>query len=224
VLAIVLIGIAILLRGHTPGDIVSWYLVAYAVGRFCFEFMRGDVERTYFLGFSEAQWTSLLIMCAVAWAEVTGRASMQSWHIVAAGGVALAMVGVTLNRRLRGTLRYQILLPSHVREVADAVDQISTAGRKYATFGASDDRASSIDLYRTSLGIQVSAGKICNRESSIDHYTLSAVDGAMSDETAGALASLIVRLRHPSSLPELITRGRGVFHLLIRAQNAGSKN
>ena len=65
VFAVVLMGAMQVVGGRPAGSALSTYIVAYALGRFCFEFLRGDTRRHYFRGFSEAQWTSLLLIAAV---------------------------------------------------------------------------------------------------------------------------------------------------------------
>jgi hypothetical protein len=50
----------LLLGGTAPGTAFAAYASGYAAARFLLEFARGDTGRHYWLGFSEAQWTSLL--------------------------------------------------------------------------------------------------------------------------------------------------------------------
>lgn len=55
-------------RGYTT----SFYLILYSIGRFMVEFFRGDRERGIYLGFSTAQWISLLLFVAgvVLWKKI----------------------------------------------------------------------------------------------------------------------------------------------------------
>jgi len=48
-----------------PGVLLPVYLVAYAIGRFLIEFMRGDANRGVYL-LSTSQWISLLLLLALA--------------------------------------------------------------------------------------------------------------------------------------------------------------
>jgi hypothetical protein len=80
VFAVVLMGAMQVIGGRPSGSALSTYIVAYALGRFCFEFLRGDTRRHYFRGFSEAQWTSLLLMAVVATAEWNGALPANSWQ------------------------------------------------------------------------------------------------------------------------------------------------
>ena len=47
--------------GAAPGVALVIYVAAYGVARFALEEWRGDAERRYWRGFSEAQWTSLVL-------------------------------------------------------------------------------------------------------------------------------------------------------------------
>ena len=73
VFAVVLMGAMQVIGGRPSGSALSTYIVAYALGRFCFEFLRGDTRRHYFRGFSEAQWTSLLCLLCFFVAEIWKR-------------------------------------------------------------------------------------------------------------------------------------------------------
>src|SRR6266566_1439622 len=57
------------LLGITGCVILTFYIIVYGCGRFCLEFFRGDATRPYLYGFSEAQWTSLLLAMAALLAE-----------------------------------------------------------------------------------------------------------------------------------------------------------
>jgi hypothetical protein len=93
VFCIVLVGSALLLTGHQPGETLAWYVIGYGLGRFCFEFLRGDAVRPYFQGFSEAQWTSRLLMCVAVWAEWSGLLSFRPWHAGATVLLVLTIFG-----------------------------------------------------------------------------------------------------------------------------------
>ena len=55
----------LLLHGTHAGTALATYVIGYGTARFFIELMRGD-PRAYFGRFSEAQWTSLLLMSLVA--------------------------------------------------------------------------------------------------------------------------------------------------------------
>jgi len=223
VLVIVIIGAFFLLDKQPPGETLTWYVITYGLGRFCFEFVRGDPERPYFFSFSEAQWTSIVLMCAVVGCELSGALPFRLWHIVATSGVVLSMIAVVLTRRFRGAVRHQLLSLRHIREFAEAIDLISNrvSGRTVTTGGHTVPDI--IPICSTSLGVQISAGKIKETEPSIDHYALSSQKETMNKETANTLADLIIQLKHPNGFKELVSQRQGVFHVLVRPINAGDQ-
>jgi hypothetical protein len=199
VAAVVVVGAWMVWTGPPAGAALAWYVVAYDVGRFLFEFTRGDPDRPYLAGFSEGQWLSVVLTWAVVGAQWTDVLPWHPWHTGAAAGLSLAMLGVALARRWR-TTRYHLLRhPRHVRELADAVLRVS------------DPPA----VATTGLGICVSAGLIQRPAGLIYHYAFSAAGGTMTLATAQTLAGIILQLRHPSCVCELVTGAREVYHLLI---------
>lgn len=215
VLGIVLVGSALVLRGSPPGEALAWYVVTYGAGRFCFEFMRGDPDRPYLWGFSEAQWTSLVLMCAVVLAELSGILTFHPWHAGATASLGLTMVAVALNRRFRGTAERQLLHPHHVKEVAEAVELVSSLATERTAIPGRNSTPADIHLACTSLGVQISAGKVKSAPGYLYHYALSAQNETMTQETARTLAELILQLEHSSGPRELIEGNRGVFHFVI---------
>jgi hypothetical protein len=95
---IVLVGCAQVLDGAPAGTALAWYVMTYALGRFCFEFLRGDLERPYALGFSEAQWTSLAMTGLMGGLELTGQLPRHAWQIALAALILLAMVAIRFGR------------------------------------------------------------------------------------------------------------------------------
>jgi len=217
----VVTGIAFVLRGWPPGTALTWYVVAYDTGRFWFEFLRGDADRPYLLGFSQPQWISVALMWFVVWAEITGRLPFQRWHIAVTAGLTLAMVAVTLLRRLRKTARYELLHPRHVREVAEALRRLN--GTEEKTQEVSGRTAlprpaipAPLQLACTSLGVQISAGRVKDMAGDLHHYTFSFRNGGMTEDTARMLADLVLQLQREGDQGELVNGNRHVFHLLVR--------
>jgi hypothetical protein len=219
VFCVVTTGVVFVLNGHPAGAALAWYVVAYDIGRFCFEFLRGDAERSYLWGFSQPQWISLLLMCGVVWAETAGVLPFHLWHAVATAGLALLMAVISLARRFSKTGRHRLLHPRHVREVADAMSLASSpaAETRAASQWTVLRRKNSIPAHVgcTSLGVQISGGKVRGAAGDTYHYTLSCRDGGMTEESARILAGLILQLRQSAGAGEFVKGNRNVFHLLI---------
>lgn len=205
VLGITTIGTVLVLKGSRPGEALAWYIVAYAIGRFFFEFMRGDAERPYFWGFSEAQWTSLVLVYAVVSIELAGMFAFHLSHAVGTAIVTATIGGLIVKRKLSDGDTHKLLLPAHIKELALAID----ANRE-------TNGAGKVKVRCTSLGLQISTSHIKTSKQNIDLYTLSLTKTELTAATARRLADLLLQLR-PAASNELIRGKHGVFHLLLRA-------
>lgn len=105
VLVLVVSGSVLFLLGRPAGTVLSWYVVSYAAARFWLERLRGDEARPYWRGFSEAQWTSLVLISAVGLAEWQGRLPFSPWHAALGASVPLGMAALVLRVRIRVLLK-----------------------------------------------------------------------------------------------------------------------
>jgi hypothetical protein len=201
VVTIVAAGAAWIWGGAAPGAALAAYTAWYASGRFFLEFLRGDSARPYLLGFSEAQWTSAILLAALVLTGASGVIPASIWHMAALATVAGVMITVALLR----SLGYMSLGPKHVEELAWAVRRCLEEKR-----GEHD-----IVVARTSFGLKVSAGRAPSGSSTVVHYSLSCETGALSERTARSLARWILRLRHGHCEARFMRGGQGVFHLLV---------
>ena len=210
---IVVIGCVMVLRNYPPGAALSLFLCAYGAGRFFFEFLRADTDRAYVWGFSESQWLSLLLMLAVVSAEFLGILPFRWWQIATTVLVMLTLFAVALQRQLRREANYQLLLPRHIEEIAQVLDSTSN----HADGNGGGTRRVGILIDCTSLGVQISAGRIKVAGNFLYHYALSNRSANMSESSARLLAGLILRIRHPAARSDLVPGNSGVFHLLVGA-------
>jgi hypothetical protein len=208
----VLAGVCLFLAEHRPGDIVSLYAVAYGVGRFSFEFARGDSERSYYVGFSQAQWISVIQTGSVASAAACGWLPSHTWQIAAAGMLGIAVAAITLRRGFRRGDDHRLFQPCHIYELAQAIDTAIDPGCGGA--GAESPR-----VITTSLGIQITAGVIGVDGSVVYHYALSHRTRSLSDRTGRRVARLVSLLEYPDSRSRIIKGRGGTFHLLIEPSN-----
>jgi hypothetical protein len=211
VFGLVGLGAVLSLSGPPPGTVLVWYFIGYSLGRFYFEFLRGDPDRPYWASLSEAQWTALGLLALTLGAEVVGLLPWQSWPV----GVALALVLtliITQKRQLQADGKYQLLHPYHIKEVGELILSLDTAPVVHPPGPA----LSPVDLRPTSRGIQLSAGRIEAGDKSVFHYTLSKTKGPMSQESAEIIARLIIQLKAISDSSQLIKgQQSGIFHLVI---------
>jgi hypothetical protein len=230
VLIVVLVGAWLMLSGGPAGSAFAWYVVAYDIGRFSLEFVRGDADRPYHRDFSEAQWISLGLTSLVAVAELLGLLPLQAWHVAAAPALVIWMGIVTLARRRRPVPTHRLLNPRHVGELAAALEGSPSvgdpacvpnapvvAGESAAAALAAPPPAVLPTIHRTSLGIQLSVSETAGADGRVTHYALSGSDGSLSEPAARLLADLIVQLKHPAARVQFIAGQHAVYHLLAWA-------
>ena len=218
----VIVGSVFVLKGDPPGTALAWYVAAYGSARFCFEFARGDTDRPYLRGFSEAQWTSMLLMTGVLWAELIGFLPFQVWHFWVGATLIVIMLGVTVCRRFTSTSKYRLLHPRHVEEVANTLQALSDGSTLSGSARLHKASGAPMRVVRTSLGIQMSSSRIRIDRTWINQYCLSRETGTLTEDSAKVLARLVLQLRHLCGAHELIKGQWNVFHLLVRAPDSAS--
>jgi hypothetical protein len=213
VLGTVMVGTYFVWSGRPSGTALAWYVVMYDLGRFAFEFARGDADRPYWLGFSQPQWLSLLLTGGVVWAEHTGRLPLSRWHLVTFASLIVVVVAVSVRRRFQRTPTFRLLHPRHIQQVANAVKALCASGGH--TIAEPDKTFTVVSVVSTSLGVQISGGQIDRGAERVYHYALSSAGEPMTERTARSLARLIRRLNGAAGFDTLIAGANGVFHFLI---------
>lgn len=219
-LGIVIVGTVLVLGKQPAGTALAWHVTAYGVGRFFFEFLRGDAERPDWRGFSEAQWTALITVSLVAGAGLAGIWPFQVWQGGAAIGLAVVMIVVALWRRWEPNHLYQLLHPKHIPQIAEALDKLADLSKAQLVVEGELPAGAQLHLVpmaSTVLGLELSFGYVEQAGQRIDHYTLSSRNGNLTHRAACILGELIAQLRHASRTSEVIAgRQPGIFHILIR--------
>jgi Prolipoprotein diacylglyceryl transferase len=196
--------------GYAQGEALAWFIATYGPARFCLELARWRPPDYFYLGLTQPQWTSVVLVLFTTGAELRGILPFQSWHVAMAICLILSSIALISRWLLQKTDRYKILHPSHVKELAEATE----AATRLATSGAFDSKRG-VQVSCTSVGIQVSASKLEGMAGDVYHYALSYRNGALSKRTEKAIADLILKTSHPSASYELIRARSGVMHLLI---------
>jgi Prolipoprotein diacylglyceryl transferase len=213
-----LVGVGVVLAWTgPPGAALTFLIISYGLVRFILEFVRGDGCRPYILGFSEAQWTSILFMIGVIVLEFAGYVPVQYWHIGATALAMLIMVSAALRRWLTGTQNYELLHPRHVTEVAEVLHELAHAQTNGPPL-RSDAVPMGLRVGATSRGIVISAGRHQETGGCVEHYSLSATAAPLTEWAADTLAKLILRLRNPGARSEMFRGNHDVFHMLIHSQ------
>jgi len=207
-LCIVASGTALLLSGVRAGTVLVYYVICYGWGRFCLEFARGDVARRSFWGFSEGQWTSLILALAATCAERAGILPTSAWHWAAATAMAALMIFIGFWRHFDHSRKFEILDPRHVREIQSALFHLSLS------LPNGNPPGTPLHLVQTSLGFRLSAGRTMVESGVLRHFSLSKDDGSVSLRQARILSRLITSLerQQPDSL-KVIPGRTGIFHI-----------
>ncbi|HSR49597.1 MAG TPA: prolipoprotein diacylglyceryl transferase family protein [Acidobacteriota bacterium] len=223
VFAIVTVGNIVVLNGGAPGQALAWYALSYCAGRFLFEFLRGDAARPFYGGFSQPQWSCLVVLALVGLAGPAGFLPFQPWHPLPAAGVAAAMGAVSLRRRFSGNDRHLLLHPRHIREIATILKKIDKESSPKPDASAPSCNSLAVDVGCSSLGIQISGGEVGEKGRRMQHYALSQKGGALEAPKGRMLAELILLLKHHRGPSEFVKGGRDVFHLMLPIPTARNR-
>ena len=175
------------------GTALGTFVISYSMVRFILEFFRGDPGRPYFLFFSEAQWTTLLLSVFISVQGWRGKIPIHSWEIIAIAILIVLFVSIGLLRIFLPQLR--ITESSHIEEMMRI--KWSSASQP-------------VNVLTTSLGINISGSRIGERF----QYTLSSKKIKLNDSLAKKLASVLL-LRHQKSSMKIITEKQGIFHVIF---------
>lgn len=202
VAAIVVAGTVMVWRGDPAGDALGFYVMSYCAARIWLEELRGDAARPYWGRFSEAQWTSALLMALVLVAEWQGRLPRSQWHL----GVGLVSALGLVVLALRGRTRRRILAPGHADELASLIRGLARSPSN-----------GSVTVLRTSQAFGVSTQSLGSPTGhAAVHYCLSHAGRALEPGEALVLSELIANLAGARGMRDLIRGSRGIYHLLVR--------
>lgn len=195
--------IVIYTRPHLPGDILGAYLLGYAVVRFGLELARGDDDRPYFLGASEAQWIAVLSAAAIALAAV--RAGHQYQEV--AIGVAASLVGtVTALAIAEHVLRWRPWGWRHVARIRELADVVARLQR---------ERVGGVQVRELPAGVRLSYS------AADDHYAVSRTTGLLDERAAAAIAARLAQVAGTARFEIQPGRTAGLFHLTPRDHPPG---
>jgi prolipoprotein diacylglyceryltransferase len=202
----VIVGLVLKLGNNEPGTALSWYIMAYGTGRFLFEFARGDTERKYLWGYSEAQWFSLVLMGTTMLLERSGMLPATVWHAAAPAALMLTMSGVFLIRHLKPMTDYRYPSTTFIDELAEQLRELDTAvqSQKQIRQLSGEPR------------LHISSDIITQGEKVIYLYTISSPTGRLTEKAAGNLTQLICLLQNPfGAVTMKKSIYNGIFHVLI---------
>lgn len=154
IFSIILGDLYFLLNKYTAGTILTFHALSYGGIRFILEFYRGDVERPFFKGFSEAQWTSFGIFIAIAILYNCELLPPNPWLAFTANTGILIYSGqwIMEQNKSRALLR-KINHPSHIKDLVLKLKPIQKPQDKISL--STIQPSVSIPVVSTYLGINL---------------------------------------------------------------------
>ncbi|AUD04878.1 prolipoprotein diacylglyceryl transferase family protein [Spirosoma pollinicola] len=209
------IGAWLFLAQQPTGTVLGWYTFSYGTIRFLLEFFRGDPDRPYRRGFSEAQWTTLLLMLVVLLYEGLGQLAFHTWHWLILTGLLLLMVVLRLYSSIAGNQTMALRNPHHVREIADILSHLDMQVQR--------PTPAVVKVWTTSLGYQLSGQTVVEKLADWRLFSLSCKQGSISQSEAQALSGIILQLRLKNQTHQLV-HSPPVYHLLVPEKDIGRES
>jgi hypothetical protein len=212
---IVITGTILLSHKAAPGTVLVFYTSFYGGLRYFMEFFRGDAERPYKLGLSEAQWTTLLLIIVFYAFAFMGRLPLYPWHT----GILILILTASLYMIAWGRKDpvYRMFIPEHVKELASGVVRISRDNTLTGTHEYIPDQE--IPVYRTRLGLCISNRRFTMEALTIDFYTVSSINKKLplTKRAVTSLATLLGIIGHhdtPSRIEEIRNQIYQIFFII----------
>lgn len=211
VLVTVCTSIVLLLRGTAPGTVLLCYTILYGTMRYTLEFFRGDPERPYWLGLSEAQWTTLILLAVTLGLGFFGVLPVYAAHVVVFALMTATSFFIAAYYRHRP--RFRLSRARSIRQLAAALDALKDG-----------DTANEPRVCTTTDSLCISGGSPILDTEIIKHYTVSLKGAELSPADAERIARQISAIGHLPPACEIRKRPNGVYHLLFSNGNGHTKN
>lgn len=206
----VAVGVWFLLNGYPVGTVLVWYTVFYGVGRFALEFFRGDPERPYWHGLSEAQWTSLSLTTVAVIFSLIGKLPLFSWQL---WGWALIVIGSLVVLLFHKSWEhYRLLNPHHLQNLFQHMQELE----QLEIIGLSQRGV--IPIRTTEIGLSCSCGTIHKNDSAFRHFTFSSQNQTLNldPKSAQRLEFYLRTVNRYKEKGEIIAKQNGIFHITFR--------
>lgn len=198
-------------RGSSPGEVLSWYVIAYGFGRFFFEFLRADSIRLFLFGFSESQWVALFLMSLVVILELTTSLIFHWWHVAVTIFLFLTTAVLSLLKYYGKLELYDLLLPHHLLEFAETLNWLVDLTSNQIASGQSAVGLTGPVEAVTSCRVCISMRAVNDGNERSVRYSISYQNAVMKARIARSLADLIRKLKYPTDTFDLLESEPGVF-------------
>ncbi len=210
-------GVWLLLNQSPPGTVLILYTIIYGAFRFTLEFFRGDPERPYWRGFSEAQWTTLVLFITSIFFSLIGWLPFYYWHFGVVASLVVFMLILGLYRHSQTI--YKIKNPHHVSEIATGLGAINR--ERYNLKNNKDELG--IPVHSTSLGVKISTGIIPTTNGELNIYTVSLSNFSKQEEkrlkfnprVVNEIGKIIQTLQHHGKQFKVHQGKLNIYHLIF---------
>ncbi len=203
---IVVVNVTILSNHVAAGTALIVYTVIYGVMRFILEYFRGDPERPSWMGVSEAQWTTVILIATTYGLSKMGFLPEYNWHLALFIGICICCLASIVYRHY--IPQQKLFTTSHIQQLAEGLTALENAN---ALLGS----ASNINIYTTGAGLCISTSKWSNGDGA-KHYTVSLKNGnQLKLRSAHYIARLIGSLTNRPSGYKLIERENCICHIVF---------
>jgi prolipoprotein diacylglyceryltransferase len=209
VFIVIISGTFLLLQKSASGTVLILYTVIYGSFRFAIEFYRGDPERPYWKGLSEAQWTTLLLVAISVLLGVFDLIPLYLWHLI----ISVLLFIVASVVVLRENIANKMQRPVHIRQVAIALQRLSDVKSKFTNPQSSADL---IEICQTDLGLNLSKGKAVVKNSIVQHYTISCKKNVLLTYAIAQKIAVVIQQLEKYRGPFEIREKQDAFHILFK--------
>ncbi len=149
---IVITGIALLIIKVKPGTVFLYYSISYSLFRFFIEFFRGDSERPIWVGVSEAQWTSVILVFVLFIMSYYHWFPVYLGHTIVSAILFVSLIITIIIYNIKGTNR--LINHKHIPEIIEGVSFLSRFPQNIQKINNKE----SIKIFKTSKGMSLSKG------------------------------------------------------------------
>ena len=207
----VAIGVWLFLSSFPHGTVLIWYTVFYGAVRFMLEFFRGDSERPYFLGLSEAQWTTWILIILSVIGSLTGGLPYYLGQMIVVMIISMtSIIIIVFNKNWK---IYRLLNPAHIHQLAEGLYNLTPTKSSENT---------PVKIQRTNLGVSYSYGKIVVSDGTMEHFTFSNNEPNLILDTNSIkqLVKYIKTIQKINVKPNIIEKVNGVFQVTFWQPNS----
>lgn len=207
----VVIGVWLFLSPFPKGTVLIWYTAFYGTVRFILEFFRGDPERPYFLGLSEAQWTTWILIILSIISSLTGGLPYYLGQMLVAIIISIAsIIIIVFNKNWK---IYRLLNPAHIHQLAEGLYNLTPTKSSESLL---------VKIQCTNLGVSYSYGKIVVPDGTMEHFTFSNNEPnlVLDINSIKQVVKYIKTIQKINVKPNIIEKGSGVFQVTFWQPNS----